>query len=289
MHSFEAAQPSANLHKPHRCSIRPITSSAPALDSGSLRLPHFGDCTHDGQPDLARALADQPVRVLDEHVEAAKALQRDPDAAGVPVVDEDRRARRSAGGSWSTGRRCPSGRTWPAAAARRSGCARRRAARRAAPRAGTRRGRSSPSSYHSACVVNECGGRSSAVEVDDLVVGQALALVGVDLLGDGHRGRSSASRRGPRGGRAGARSPCRSRAWAACTSCRRTARRARGGRRGRARAPRRSARGAGRRRRRGSCWPRARTRPCPSSSPLETSTTATLSGDAERSDTRAAG
>ena len=53
-------------------------------------------------------------------------------------------------------------------------------------RAGSRRSSSSPSSYHSACVVNECGGRSSAVEVDDLVVGQALALVGVDLLGDGH-------------------------------------------------------------------------------------------------------
>ena len=27
-----------------------MSSSAPALASGSLRLPHFGDCTHDGQP-----------------------------------------------------------------------------------------------------------------------------------------------------------------------------------------------------------------------------------------------
>ena len=27
-----------------------MTSTAPRFDSGSLRLPHFGDCTHDGQP-----------------------------------------------------------------------------------------------------------------------------------------------------------------------------------------------------------------------------------------------
>ena len=30
--------------------MRPISATAPAFDSGSLRLPHFGDCTHDGQP-----------------------------------------------------------------------------------------------------------------------------------------------------------------------------------------------------------------------------------------------
>src|SRR3954447_20653708 len=28
------------------------SSAEPFLLSGSLRLPHFGDCTHDGQPDL---------------------------------------------------------------------------------------------------------------------------------------------------------------------------------------------------------------------------------------------
>ena len=28
------------------------SSSAPRFDSGSLRFPHFGDCTHDGQPSL---------------------------------------------------------------------------------------------------------------------------------------------------------------------------------------------------------------------------------------------
>ena len=29
----------------------PISSSAPCFDSGSFRFPHFGDCTHEGQPD----------------------------------------------------------------------------------------------------------------------------------------------------------------------------------------------------------------------------------------------
>ena len=33
-----------------RSSIRAMSSSAPAFASGSLRLPHFGDCTHDVQP-----------------------------------------------------------------------------------------------------------------------------------------------------------------------------------------------------------------------------------------------
>ena len=32
--------------------MRPISAAEPPLESGSLRLPHFGDCTHDGQPDL---------------------------------------------------------------------------------------------------------------------------------------------------------------------------------------------------------------------------------------------
>src|SRR5436190_9783164 len=30
--------------------MRVISSSAPVLFSGSLRFPHFGDCTHEGQP-----------------------------------------------------------------------------------------------------------------------------------------------------------------------------------------------------------------------------------------------
>ena len=35
---------------PQRSSMRAITSIEPSLLSGSLRLPHLGDCTHDGQP-----------------------------------------------------------------------------------------------------------------------------------------------------------------------------------------------------------------------------------------------
>jgi len=31
-------------------SIRPISCAEPSFDNGSLRLPHLGDCTHDGQP-----------------------------------------------------------------------------------------------------------------------------------------------------------------------------------------------------------------------------------------------
>ena len=116
---------------------------APAFDSGSLRLPHFGDCTHDGQPLSHGHSRDQPVaRRRRARSNAQEALARDPDAAGVAVVDEDRRAARSAGARSSTGRRCPSGRTSPAAAARRSASARPRAARRAAARAGSRRQRS---------------------------------------------------------------------------------------------------------------------------------------------------
>ncbi len=34
----------------YAASICVSTSSAAALCSGSLRLPHFGDCTHEGQP-----------------------------------------------------------------------------------------------------------------------------------------------------------------------------------------------------------------------------------------------
>ena len=92
MHSFEAAQPSANLHKPQRCSIRAITSAAPALDSGSLRLPHLGDCTHDGQPD---SHGHSPISRCASPTSAsnvAEALRVMPDAARVAVVDEDRRA-----------------------------------------------------------------------------------------------------------------------------------------------------------------------------------------------------
>src|ERR671937_2877756 len=35
----------------HAACMRVISSRAPFLFNGSLRLPHLGDCTHDGQPD----------------------------------------------------------------------------------------------------------------------------------------------------------------------------------------------------------------------------------------------
>jgi very-short-patch-repair endonuclease len=40
----------AALVRRYAASIRPISSTQPAFASGSLRLPHLGDCTHDGQP-----------------------------------------------------------------------------------------------------------------------------------------------------------------------------------------------------------------------------------------------
>ena len=74
-----------------RASMRLSSSSAPALSSMSLRLPHFGDWTHDGQPcshgqpSIIRAVsAAQPSN-------AAKPALGDPDAARVAVVDEHRR------------------------------------------------------------------------------------------------------------------------------------------------------------------------------------------------------
>ena len=59
--------------------------------SGSLRLPHFGRLHAGRAALLARALADQPVGVVDERVEGEEAAAGDPDPARVPVVDEDRR------------------------------------------------------------------------------------------------------------------------------------------------------------------------------------------------------
>jgi hypothetical protein len=58
--TFTATDPSRNRSVPRRiyfrvvsgaaASIRDISSREPSLDSGSLRFPHLGDCTHDGQP-----------------------------------------------------------------------------------------------------------------------------------------------------------------------------------------------------------------------------------------------
>ncbi|MCZ4494817.1 MAG: hypothetical protein JWP53_3748, partial [Conexibacter sp.] len=50
LRSFAAAR----VELPYRSSMRCNISAAPAFASGSFRLPHFGDCTHDGQPDWHR-------------------------------------------------------------------------------------------------------------------------------------------------------------------------------------------------------------------------------------------
>ena len=105
----------------------------------------------------ARAALEHARRVLDPALEGVEAALGDADAAGVAVVDEDRRSARSGSGCSSRARRCPSGRTSPTAAAARSSSARRRGACRAASassrvlraaraRAGTRSPRSRSSS-----------------------------------------------------------------------------------------------------------------------------------------------
>ena len=71
--------------------IRSSSVRAAALSRSSLRLPHFGLCTHDGHParhghrSSSRAVSRDPVG------EAVEAALGDPDAARVALVDEDRR------------------------------------------------------------------------------------------------------------------------------------------------------------------------------------------------------
>ena len=89
----------------------------------------------------------------------------DAGAARVAVVDEDRRARRCRGASASRRRRCPSGRTWPPAAAGRSPRARPRGsrpARRAAPRA-ARSITAGGIVHHTARVSSSTGGSGSGI------------------------------------------------------------------------------------------------------------------------------
>ena len=133
----------------------------------------MGDCTHDGAALLARALADQPVRVVDQRVEGEEAAARDPDAAGVAVVDEDRRPaglrvqlvdrpadvpavahrqQREHGDLRVLGR-----------VQRAEQLVERQLGRRRSPRG---------SSYQSAWVANDVCGRSSGDEVEHLVVGR---------------------------------------------------------------------------------------------------------------------
>ena len=87
--SGSSSRPPAAIRPP---SIRPISSTQPAFASGSLRLPHFGDCTHYGQPFSHGHSRHEPVGVADERLELVVAPAGDADPAGVAVVDEDRRA-----------------------------------------------------------------------------------------------------------------------------------------------------------------------------------------------------
>src|SRR6478672_3337705 len=134
---------------------------------------------------LARALADEAVGVADERVEVAKALQRDPDAPRVPVVDEDRRA---------PGLRVEVGRQAADVPAVAHGQQREHGdlgVLGGVQRAEQDLVRELFEEVLAQLVPQRLRGERvrrqvDAVEVDDLVVGQALALVGMDLLGDRH-------------------------------------------------------------------------------------------------------
>ncbi len=73
-------------------SMRSRSVRAPALSSGSLRLPHFGLCTHDGQPAAHGQRCRRRVVSSTQSSKRSKPRSVMPDAARVAVVDEDRRA-----------------------------------------------------------------------------------------------------------------------------------------------------------------------------------------------------
>ena len=193
----------------------------PSLGERFVEVAALGRLHARGAPCAAGALGDQAVGVAAELLEAQERGARDPDAAGVAVVDEDRRPPRSGGGGWWRARRYPSGRTSRSAAAPRSGRARRRAARPApsppclgfavcspvsprlpssgrcsgAPGSSTStssvsafsasgRSESGSSSNHRACVEKLVCGQVERHEVDLRVVGEAPALVGEHGVGD---------------------------------------------------------------------------------------------------------
>ena len=178
--------------------MRLSSSIAPRLFSGSLRLPHLGDCTHEGQPERQRALGDQAQGVVHEALEALVAGAGDPHAAGVAVVDEDRRPGRSGGGRRWTVRRCPSGRTWPTGEAPRSARAPRRAASPGARRAGTPRagrvGQLVPERLGHEVLL----GQVERQEVHHPVVGHVFALIGHHLLGHRHHAEGQVHAAAPR-------------------------------------------------------------------------------------------
>ena len=67
---------------------------APALSSISLRLPHFGLCTHDGQPEEQGQPRSIAAVSRNPALELLETALGDPDASGMAVVDEDGRPSR---------------------------------------------------------------------------------------------------------------------------------------------------------------------------------------------------
>ena len=176
--------------------MRPISSNAAGLRQRLVEVAALGRLHARRAAALARALADEPVGVADERLERVVAAAGDPDPAGVPVVDEDRRA---AGLRVGVGREAAD---VPAVAHRQQrqhGDLRvLGGVQRAEQRVERQRSRrSSSSSYQSACVANEVCGRSSADEVDRLVVGQAPCAGRRAPARSPRRSRTTAARRAP--------------------------------------------------------------------------------------------
>ncbi len=69
----------------------PISSIAPPLWRWSLRLPHFGLCTQEGHPSAHGHSPTSRAASPTSAVELVVAATGDADAAGMAVVDEDRR------------------------------------------------------------------------------------------------------------------------------------------------------------------------------------------------------
>ncbi len=72
--------------------MRSRSSRAPALSSGSLRLPHFGLCTHEGQPAAHGQRCRRRAVSSTQSRKRSKPRSVIPTPAGMAVVDEDRRA-----------------------------------------------------------------------------------------------------------------------------------------------------------------------------------------------------
>src|SRR5665213_799476 len=69
---------------PPAASIRSSSSRAPALESGSLRLPHFGDWMHEGQPEAQVHSAIRRYASRQSSSKRAKAVRVMPIPPGCP-------------------------------------------------------------------------------------------------------------------------------------------------------------------------------------------------------------